>query len=145
MRMLTHVAYEQEVKQLGTTDDPVFSAYSQTVSHAKDARSLARVGEKLLVKGMPRFAVLHFKRASELDPNYRDAAYGWAYALLQEKKESLTEADLQEIHTAINRAEAIDPLYIPVLKLKLFLAELEQDQSVINATQARLQLLEANS
>jgi hypothetical protein len=141
IQFITGQVYSSSVKAIPTGEALIYPTYKEHLATQKDTRHLARSGDVLLNSNMPLYASLNFARASELDPNLRDAAYGWAYALLQAKQDKLSPQDLQDIHTAINRAEAVDPMYIPLLKLKLLVAQIEKNQDVITATQARLKAL----
>lgn len=141
VRLLSGAVYALNTRHLPTDKDVVYPAYEAKVSQATDSPKLALSGKKLLEKQLDAYAVLNFKRASDLDPTYRDAAYGWAYALLKNKPETLTQSDLQSLHTAIDRAEKVDPLYVPVLKLKKMLADLEHDSQTAQAAQKRIELV----
>ena len=135
------VVYNQVTAPFVNNDNGVYAAYELNVVKQTDQSKLGQAGEYLLKKQLYPHAALAFKRAADLDPNYRDAAYGWAYAILQDKQTKLTAGDLQDIHDAIKRAEAVDPLYIPLLKLKLLMAEIERDQDTAQLVQSRLRLL----
>ncbi len=143
VKVIIQAVYAREIKQLANPQIVILAPYQEHVSQSTNALKLAQVGEGLLQKKLPRYAEVNFKRASDLDLNYRDAAYGWAYAILARAEGSLTPDDLVSLHTAIDRAEAVDPLYPPLLKLKLIVAKTENNQDLVTLTQNRLNLLES--
>lgn len=139
---ITSRAYAAESRAMATNEDLISPAYETALEKTSDVSKLTRVGQGLMTLGFYKYAALNFKRASDVDPNFRDASYAWAYCILKDKHSALTPQDLSQVHLAINRAEAVDPLYLPLLKLKIAVAELEKDQSTLDATHARLSLLE---
>ncbi len=142
-RLVSGQVYRWGTRNLTSPDALVLPAYGEFVAQQTDVDALSRQGRRLLEKNLPGYAALLFRRASELDPNYRDAAYAWAYAVLQANPNQLSLGDRQDIHQAINQIEKVDPHYLPMLKLKLLLARLEGDAATVAATQARLKLLGA--
>lgn len=134
--------YARHTTNLPTAEAMVYPTYSQKVAQETDVKKLTTVGQKLMEKSMPAYAKLNFKKAAELDPNRQDAAYAWAYALLAQKAESLTVADLEEAKQALDQAEKVDPLSERVIKLKLAVAELQKDQPAITQAKARLELIQ---
>src|SRR6266511_4126424 len=75
------LVYARRVADLPKPEQVVLPTYTKHVDAQTDVNKLAQTGGKLLDHNMPLYAAPNFKRASDLDPNYRDAAYGWAYAL----------------------------------------------------------------
>lgn len=138
---ISNVVYKLNTRDLPRPEELIYPAYEERVKHETEVTKLAKSADGLTKKQMFAYATLNFKRASELDPNYRDMAYGWAYALLQTKNTLLSQTDLEEIRTAIERAESVDPLYPPVLELKKLLADLENNQDIKTSVEHRLQLL----
>ncbi len=142
IRLAATVVYNLQTRNMPTAESLILDPYQQTVAQKTDPQELARTGSGLLKKGLPRYAALNFARASELDSNYRDAAYGWAYALFKAKQPNLTTQDRQEINTALDRAERIDPFYRPTIELKQLMAELEKKPDAAQALADRLHLLQ---
>lgn len=112
------------------------------VARRTDAVKLVNAGQKLLGQNMAEFAAYYFARASELDPNWRDAAYGWGYSVIAGRGGQLGEDDVKQVETAIVRVERVDPFYQPMLELKRALAESRHDQATIDAVNRRLELLD---
>lgn len=136
------VVYARHTKDIPTAESLILPAYSKKVAGESSVAKLAKVGDALLAKDMAAFAELNFKRASELDKNYRDMAYGWAYSLLQSRNGKLTDQDFHDLETAIARAEAVDPHYVPLLQLKIRVEEARGNTSEAKLAQQRLDLLQ---
>ena len=143
IRLVANATYAKQVSSLPVEATEIYDTYAQTVEKKTDVLQLMKNGSELLAKNMPLYAKLNFKRASDLNTNLRDVAYGWAYTLLQSRQSSLTESDLAEIRQAIDRAERVDPHFKPLLQLKLMVAEMTGDQGTMQITQNRLRLLES--
>ncbi len=141
IRVAKGVVYASQAKKTESAEALILTPYTQTVAAKNNAIERAQVGQSLLEKDLPLYAAINFAQAATLDPNYRDAAYGWAYALLQAKGDHLSEQDSQNIHKAITQAEAVDPLYPPLLELKKIVAEAENKPDVMQQVAERLQLL----
>lgn len=143
-RIITQATYLRQTSHLPTDDTMIIPAYTQSINQRTDTTQIAKAGEQLLAKGMPKYAAINFARASDLDKNSRDLAYAWAFSLVKAKGNNLTSGDLKNIKTALARGEAIDPFYIPLLQLKLLLAQAEHDVPTIEAIQERLRILGQN-
>lgn len=139
IRLISGAIYAEETRSLPTVETEVLSVYQPTVKKMTDVEKVLKSADRLVLKGYYPFAALLYEQASNLDPNLRDASYGWAYSLLQ--KPQVTASDLVAIHSAIARAEAVDPLYAPLLQVKLIVANLEKDTATLAATRARLDSL----
>lgn len=126
-----------------TTDDNQEMMELTKVRAAKenDRANLLKTADALLKKKLPQHARYYYARLSEVDPNLRDAAYAWAYSIAISREGVLTSDDVAEILQAIERVERVDPLYVPMLEIKLAVAQVTQDQPMIEATQKRLELL----
>lgn len=119
----------------------IVSVYSAHVEKQTDVVKLTKNGDALVRKNMPQFAALNYKRASDLNKESRDAAYGWAYATVQANANGLGESALNDISTALDRIEKVDPYYEPMLRLKLTVAEIKGDTQTVTAIKERMQLL----
>ncbi len=142
IKFVSHAVYTLETKRIISTEDIIFPGYKQKVQKETDVSKLARVANNLSQKNLYTYASLNFKRASDLDPNYREMAYGWAYAILHATNGKLSPQDLTDLHTALTRAEAVDPLYKPTLELKKLIAQLENDKDAQAQADQRLKLLQ---
>jgi hypothetical protein len=141
--MMVKHSYAHETSTLVSPDQLITETYQAKLDRESDVAHLAKVGSNLLKINMPQYAAMNFKRASDLDKNYRDVAYGWAYALVQlDQANVINTGHINDVHTALDRVETIDPDYIPALKLKKLVAELETKTDIIQAIDARLALLE---
>lgn len=141
IRVVAGSVYGLGTKNLPTDEAVVFDAYKAHAATQASAAKAVQIGEKLLDKKLPLYASVNFARASALDPNYRDAAYAWAYALLQAKHDNLSPDDVNDIHSALGRVQKVDPLYKPALEIQLQLAQAEGDKTLTASTQTRLSLL----
>jgi hypothetical protein len=135
-------AYSHASRSKVTAEAAILPAYAESVAEKKDAITLGTIGQNLLVKDMPQYAALNFKQSALLDPNSRDAAYGWAYALAVAHKDSLSPDTMNEIKGALDKVEAIDPHFIPALKLYQQIASLQGNQGQFQSISERLKLLE---
>lgn len=144
-RKVAQVLFTKHSAITATEESVLVPAYREKVMNETDVRKLLHTGDTLMAKNMPLYAAMNYERASALDPNFRDAAYGWAYALLQARNAGMKGVELGTIKGAVERAEAVDPLYLPILEIKKSIAGLEHDQSTIEATQARIEALQRNS
>lgn len=133
--------YQSTLQKLPDVGDSMESTFSVSVSKKTDARALAKSADGLLKMKLYSFAAIAFHRASDIDPNYRDAAYGWAYARFQSEQEVLSPQSVDEIKQALARVEAVDPLYIPAIKLRLLIAQKENDVSLVEKLTNRLSTL----
>ena len=68
----------------------------------RSARGYLEKGEKLSAAGKYEEAILNYKSAIQKDPNFGEAHYGLALALLQQR-------NLQDAYTAMNRAAQLLP------------------------------------
>lgn len=126
-----------------TTDDnqELMELTKVRVTKENDRATLLKTADALLKKKLPQHARYYYARLSEVDPNLRDAAYGWAYCIAVSREGVMTGEDVAEILQAIERIERVDPLFVPMLEIKLAVAQASQDQPMIEATQKRLELL----
>lgn len=141
LKIVLAAVYTTEAKKGATEAEVIHSVYADRVSKQTDVDRLAKAGHFFLQDRDYFYAALTLKRASDLDANYRDAAYGWAYATFQINQENLTPETMNDIKTGISRAEKVDPYFEPMLRLKLLIAELENDQDTLKATQDRMTVL----
>ncbi len=141
IKMISATVQNAYTHNLSKNEDLITPAYTKHVASESDSAKLATIGNKLMKKQLFAYAALNFKRASDLDPNFRDAAYGWAYTLLEANHNHLTASTLKQLHTAINRTEAIDPFYPPLLHLKITVAQAEGDTATQKIAEQRLKLL----
>jgi hypothetical protein len=141
IRLVANNTYAKQTRDIPSVESIVLPAYTQKVSRETDIAKLVNVGNGLLDKNLPIYAATAFNKASDLDPNYRDAAYAWGYALMQARNGDLSAAELAQVKTAIDRAEIIDPMYVPLLQLKLLVANIEKNTEVAQATESRLKAL----
>lgn len=141
VKMLSSAVYAVESQKGATEAALIHDVYAQHVREQKDVDKLARVGGALLTRKQYFYAALNLEQASDLDTNYRDVAYGWAYALVQANHDQLTTEHVTDIKTALGRAEKVDPFYEPMLRLKLLIAQIENDDTVATATQSRMATL----
>jgi hypothetical protein len=141
IRGIGSMIYFSQTRNLPTEEGFIDKVYAQTVAHKLDPALASATGITLLLDKYPRYAAWNFKQASDLDPNFRDAAYGYAYAYLQDKKNRLTADDFKVLYEVIDRGEKVDPLYKPLLELKKIIAELENNQTLVSSIDARLQLI----
>jgi cytochrome c-type biogenesis protein CcmH/NrfG len=135
-------AYQRASKGILTSEAAILPAYAESVEQKRDAQTLGTIGQNLLEKNMPLFASVNFKQAAQLDPNSRDAAYGWAYSLAKAHGDNISQETMTEIKEALDKVEAIDPHYIPALKLAQQVATLQGDQAQFQSLTQRLELLE---
>ncbi len=143
VKIASAAIYHNYTKQLVSADTLILPSYEAAVAKRTDAVKLATTADKLAKKKMYAYAAINFKQASSVDKDYLAAAYGWGWAILQAHPQGLAAQDTQAIHDAITRAEAIDPLYPPVVKLKLALAEMEHNDTAKQLAQQRLELIGA--
>ncbi|HEY1074863.1 MAG TPA: hypothetical protein VGE59_04185 [Patescibacteria group bacterium] len=139
IKLIAGAIYAEETRLLPSAETEILPTYQLTVKKMTNVEKAMKSADRLVSKGYYDFSELLYAQASTLDPNLRDASYGWAYSII--KKPHLASKDLVDLHTAMSRAEAVDPLYPPLLQLKLIVATLEKDQSTTTATQARLDSL----
>lgn len=141
IKMVLAAVYSAEVKKGATEAEVIHGAHAARVAQQTDIDKLARNGAAFLLDRDYFYAAVSLKRAAELDTNYRDAAYGWAYATLQLNQNKLTPEVLTDINAGLAQAEKVDPYFEPMLRLKLMIAELENKQEVVSATEARMAIL----
>lgn len=141
IRLATNAIYTTAVANTHDQSDEIITLAQARVGQTGDVAKLIATGQKLLGKNEPGFAKLYFARASDLDLNLRDASYGWGYSVVKSRGGRLTDDDVGEILKAIDRTERVDPLYLPMLELKLSLAEARGDQPTVDATKKRIELI----
>jgi hypothetical protein len=139
VRIITHRIQANTQATIAQQDDLIYPVYKERVKQQSNVTKLITVADALSKKKLFVYAALNFEQASTLDPNYRDAAYGWAYTLMQAHHAHLSVDDRKQLHAAIARVEAVDPLYVPLLQLKLTLAEVEKNEADKQLAQQRLQ------
>lgn len=135
------VTYNKASTGQKSPESLLLPAYEKKVKAKTDARKLAQVGQNLLDKQMPQFAVVNFKQAVAIDPEYRDAAYGWAYSLATIHQSDLNQETIDQINRALDKVEAVDPHYIPGLTLRQEIAQLEGKKETVDAMAKRIELL----
>lgn len=141
--MVVKQTYARETSEMALPDQLIMQPYQAKIDQESDVAHLAQVGSDLLKINLPQYAAMNFKRASDLDKNYREVAYGWAYALVQLDQANIIRTEhIDDVHTALDRVEAIDPNYVPALKLKRLVAELENKTDIVQTVDVRLDLLE---
>lgn len=141
IKSISTLVYARNTVQ--TTDDnqELMDITKVRVAKENDRPTLLKTADGLIKKKLPQHARYYYARLSEVDPNLRDAAYGWAYSIAISREGVMTSDDVAEILLAIERIERVDPLYVPMLEIKLAVAQATQDQKTIEATQKRLDLL----
>lgn len=141
LKVVLAAVYKVESSKGATEAGVIHTVYKHHVSEQKDVDKLAKIGNNLLQDKNYYYAALNLKQASDLDANYRDAAYGWAYATVQINQDNLTADALTEIKTGLTRAEKVDPYYAPMLRLKLIVAQAENNQETVKSTEERMTVL----
>jgi hypothetical protein len=141
LHFVMDAVYTAGVKKGVSAEEIIYPAYKTHVEGQKDVDKLAKIGNYFLTKKEFYYAALNLKQASDLDLNYRDAAYGWAYAVMQTQGDHPTADRLTEVQTALSRAEKVDPYYEPMLRLKVLVAQLQNNQDMVQKTQARMKAL----
>lgn len=129
-------------KKVAGREDIIYPAYKEHVAKETDMKRLVETGNSFLKSKQYNYAALKFKRASDLDANFRDSAYAWAYSVIKTDSAQLTQQDLHDLHSAFDRIEKVDPLYEPYLKLKSIVSDIEHNDADKKIADDRLAALE---
>lgn len=141
IQAISEHAFNRALAAFSDTSGDIATLTEQRVGRMNDVNTIMTTAQKLVNKKQTRYAAYYYKRASDLDSNVRDAAYGWAYAVVVGNDGKLTPTLVEAVKEAIARVEKVDPMYIPMLELKLDVAKQTGDTASAEATQKRLDLL----
>lgn len=105
--------YAQMTANLDQGLKQIESEYSQTVAQRTDANALVKAGLHQADANVPDLALISLKRATQLQPNYRD---GWLALGLAQLKTNDVKAALVSFQTA-EKLDPINPKTYELLKI----------------------------
>jgi tetratricopeptide (TPR) repeat protein len=103
-------SYNHQTADLKIQEQALIDNFAQKVSAEKDAYKLSIDGLRQMHSNLPNMAIISLARATELEPNYRDA---WLAKAACELKMFNTSAALE----SAKKAEKIDPINAPTYEI----------------------------
>ncbi len=126
--------YEGNLTSTSPAYAKLMENYELAISKKQDPNKLAQDGKNLLEGNQAQCAIINLKKATDLEPKYRDAWVWLGYAYLKNNQP-------QEAVNSLKKAEELDPIHADTFKLLATAYEEIGDEEASQKAWGRYQFL----